>query len=229
MNMEPTGQFLVLNGLVFLAFALKGITGFGENLIMIPLFSWLMPLKEALPLTLVVVLAGDIVLCSQLYPFVKRNTLKAILVGAIPGLCLGVAGLTTVPDTILRISLGVLLVVYVAFAFIPIPAFKNGPIPVGWNYGAGLLGGLLSGLLGVGGPPVVSLLQHRGLSKGMFRATCVAAFLFFDLFRLGSYSLQGYMTPEAGLLGAALLPAFGAGAYAGFYLHRRLEERQLKA
>ena len=226
--MQTFYPFLLTSAVVFLAFALKGMTGFGENLVMIPLISLVMPVKAALPLTLVVVLVADAYLLYRLYPAIAWAETWRLILLAVPGVGLGSFGLTYLAEPTLKAGLGVLLIAYVLITFCQPRDATWHDCPRGTVYGAGLAGGGLSGLIGIGGPPVVAYLQRQKIPKAAFRATCVGVFLIFDLTRLGSYTAQGLLDMQTGLKGLALIPAFFAGTVAGFKLHKAVPEQKFQ-
>jgi uncharacterized membrane protein YfcA len=226
--MQAFYPFLLTSLVVFLAFALKGMMGFGENLVMIPLISLLMPVKTVLPITLIVVLVADFYLVYRLYPAIARKEALRIILLAIPGIGFGSFSLAYLAEPTLKAGLGILLIAYVLIAFFQPKGTRWRHWPRGMGYSAGLAGGSLSGLIGIGGPPVVAYLQCRQLPKAVFRATCVGVFLIFDLTRLVTYTAQGLLDAHAGLKGLALIPAFSVGIITGFKLHQAVPEQKFQ-
>jgi Sulfite exporter TauE/SafE. len=174
-------------------------------------------------------LVADAYLLYCLYPSMAWEEAWRLILLAVPGVGLGSFGLTYLEGPTLKAGLGVLLIAYVLIAFFQPKDAKAYHWPWGMVYGVGLAGGSLSGLIGIGGPPVVAYLQSRKLPKAKFRATCVGVFLLFDLTRLGSYSAQGLLDTQAGLKGLALIPAFFAGTVAGFKLHEVVPEQRFQS
>lgn len=221
--------------IVLLAFSLKAMTGFGENLLMVPLISFFLPLTQVLPITLVVVLVADLVLLVKLYKDVWWWYWRRMAAMAVIGVLLGGWGLANLTVALIEPLLGSLLILYALRAMLPLShkfLREMGLVshkPKAFTaYLAGLTGGGLSGLMGTGGPPVIAYLHWAGLSKAAFRATCVFTFLVFDLLRLVSYSWQGLFTEQTALTGISLLPAFAAGSLLGFRLHDAFPEQPFR-
>lgn len=210
---------------VFLAFSLKAMTGFGENLIMIPLISFFLPLPQVLPMTLVVVLVADGVLLYKLYDDIVWWYWKRMAGIAILGVFLGSFGLQELNAYLLEKLLGLIIILYAIISLLPGRSLSIKINKASGTYLAGLSGGVLSGIIGIGGPPVITYLNAQHLQKAVFRATCVVTFLVFDILRLGSYSYQGLMTLQTALTGLTLLPAFIAGTALGLRLHPLVPER----
>lgn len=222
--MPDIGILIITSLIVALAFLVKSTTGFGENLVMIPLLSLMLDLKVVLPLTLTIVLVADAYLLYSFHRDIHWQAFWRFLVPAIPGVLIGAWGLQSIQSDLLEPVLGILIMLYAFTVLIgPVSNSSGKPSPF-LNYTAGLLGGGLSGLLGIGGPPVIAYLNHLNIPKHVFRATCVMTFLSFDLFRLGTYSWQGYFTWDIFLYGLSLIPVFVAGSFLGMKLHNSLNE-----
>lgn len=225
--LEPQSLLLIAI-VVIVAFLIKSATGFGENLLMIPLLSLILDLKLVLPLTLTIVLVADGYLLYRFYAAIQWQVFWRFIIPALAGIILGTLGLQYIEEAILEKALGGIVIIYALTTLIwPFKPINNDSSKI-LNYAAGFFGGGLSGLLGIGGPPVIAYLTHHGVTKAVFRATCVITFLSFDLFRLVSYSWKGYFTMEIFLYGLALIPAFGIGSYLGIKLHPKLNEQLFK-
>ncbi len=104
------------------------------------------------------------------------------------------------------------------------PQNAPGKPPVMAPIFAGLLSGLFQGMLGIGGPPLVTYLKTRHLHKHAFRATLMLCFFSSNMLRVaGSLDLfqgetfWGYVLPA--------IPLFIGGSLAGRHLPRILSEK----
>ena len=89
---------------------------------------------------------------------------------------------------------------------------------------AGLAAGVLGGLFGTGGPPVIILLKAYRLGKSAFRSTLLWYFFLMSIIRGTAYLRAGVLTERELIAAAYLLPASVAGALLGMVLHRRIQE-----
>ena len=89
----------------------------------------------------------------------------------------------------------------------------------------GLASGLLGGLFGTGGPPVIVFLKTCRLDKHGFRATIIAYFFLMSVARGGSYVQQGLLQSEHALAALVLLPAAVSGTLIGMTTHDRVPEQ----
>jgi len=101
--------------------------------------------------------------------------------------------------------------------------------PLWLSLAIGLVSGVLGGLFGTGGPPVIILLRSYKLDKSAFRATILWYFFLMSLFRSGAYLQAGLLTFDVVMAGLWLLPTSIGGILIGMAVHRRVSERQFAA
>ncbi len=95
-----------------------------------------------------------------------------------------------------------------------------------WTIPVGFIAGVLGGLFGTGGPPIIVFLKSCRLPKGVFRATLLCYFLTMTGLRGITYVNEGLLTAQVLLAAAWLLPSSMVGALLGMMLHDRLSERR---
>ncbi len=123
----------------------------------------------------------------------------------------------------LLVALGAVLLV-VGGAFLLSPADRSWRWPKWVVAPVGLTSGLLTGLFGTGGPPLVLYYQFAGVDKAAFRGNLMAIFLLMTLIRVPSYAGMGLITTERLWSSLMVLPAVLVGAWLGNTLHLRIEE-----
>lgn len=201
---------------LFAAYLVRGMAGFGSGLIAVPLLSLIFPLPLVVPIIVLLDYLGS---ASQGLRNVRRIAWSDQLV-LIPFMLIGVAAglylLTGLPADILARSLGVFVIVYAIYQFLPLPPLRGSRI---FATVCGFLGGLGGTLFGTGGPFYVIYFNLRALERTAFRATFAVNFLIDGSVRLVAYLVIG-------LLGAQALPLLAVGlpfAAAGLYLGGRLQ------
>lgn len=199
--------------LLFLFFAsfVQGFSGFGFNLVALPLLGLSMPLSYAVPfLTLVSTYANVL----QLFQIRKKPDLKIILPLLISGLLfvpVGMYILLVVPDKILKICVGI-AIFFLAILLSRGFRFKKGSRFIQCIIG-GMLSGILKGATSIGGPPAVILLSNFDLDKESHKANLISYFFLVGLLALPAYfkanlftlpmfydSLKGLLVTLLGLL-----------------------------
>lgn len=201
---------------LFAAYLVRGMAGFGSGLIAVPLLSLVFPLPLVVPILVLLDYLGS---ASQGLRNVERIAWREQLV-LIPFMLVGVAGglylLKGLPTDVLARSLGAFVIVYAAYQFLPLPPLRGSRA---FATVCGFFGGLVGTLFGTGGPFYVIYFNLRALEKTAFRATFAVNFLIDGSVRLVAYLVMG-------LLGAQALPLLAIGlpfAAAGLYLGGRLQ------
>jgi hypothetical protein len=94
------------------------------------------------------------------------------------------------------------------------------------SVGAGIGAGVLHGLFGIGGPPIVLYLMARRVEKRLFIAAFGLIILALELPRILVYSWHGYWKSEALGLSLGALPPSLAGFALGVLARRRISEER---
>src|SRR5690606_17926373 len=97
--------------------------------------------------------------------------------------------------TLLKTALGALLILFSAYVLLRKPAWALASDRWSWLFGCGLFAGILGGLFGLNGPPLVVYGSLRRWSAPQFRATLQAYFLPASLIAIAGYWYQGLWTP----------------------------------
>ncbi|MEZ4869922.1 MAG: sulfite exporter TauE/SafE family protein [Caldilineaceae bacterium] len=212
---------------VFGAFFVRSLTGFGSALISIPLLALVFDLPLVVPLEAVLELAVTLLLFAQIYRAVDWPTLLPMMVGVTVGALAGVYLLTNVSSALLKQVLGVLILGYALYLWLRHEqmAQQRQHRPV-WALAAGGIGGIIGGTVGTSGPPYVMYLAYRLHDKGVLRATLTALFGFDGLWRIGVFAYHGLLTPATLWSALWLLPALTAGAILGHYAHLNVSQQR---
>jgi uncharacterized membrane protein YfcA len=126
------------------------------------------------------------------------------------------------PLFILTLLGGFLLVVGAVFLLLPEGRKVKWP---SWSAPvAGTISGLLAGMFGTGGPPLILFYRLAGLNKATFRGNLMAIFLVMTLVRLPSYAALGLITAERLWSTALVFPAVLIGAAVGNRIHLTISE-----
>ena len=131
--------------------------------------------------------------------------------------------LTTVDPKTLRLTIGVLLVIYSLYSLAR-PAFKpvQGGTPT--DFGVGIVNGLIGGLTGLGGIAVTLWCQLRGGSKDAQRAIFQPVMFATFVMSAVSFAVAGAFTVQTFKLYALALPVLIAGIWCGFGLYGKLND-----
>jgi uncharacterized membrane protein YfcA len=209
---------------VFAAFYVRAVIGFGSGLISVAFLSLLFPIKEVVPVVLLLDLLGSFVLGTYDFREIRWPELRWLVPGSLAGLVVGSFILADSDAQRLTFFLGVFILAYVFYAIALRPE-RLPRVGLAWGLPLGLLGGVVGSLYGGGGPPLVAFLQMRHLDKRAFRATFQGIALTDNIARMIIYiGLALLSLPLAGGALLLTLPVLG-GLWAGNHLHFRINER----
>jgi len=205
---------------VFVAYVVFGVTGFGASPITVPLLAYLFPLTFVLPLTGILDLASAVALGIHTRRQAIRKELLVLVPFTLLGLVLGVTLLIHLPRAVALRALGAFVCAYALYVIVP--RETRGPIGRGWAAPAGISGGVLGALFGVGGPPYVMYLAGRVTDPAAQRATISQMVIVSVGMRVVAFAIAGLLSRWAVWVAAMfLVPAAWAGVWIGHRVHAR--------
>ena len=209
--------------IIFLAYTVKGLSGFGSGLIAVPFLAFLFPLTFIVPVLGLLSYSGTIMQSVQLRKQVVWKDLLPLMPFTLLGIFIAIWLLVNVDANVLVRSLGVFVLLYSVYSLLPLPDLSGSRK---WAVVAGSCGGLVGALFGTGGPFYVVYLKIRRLNKGQFRATIAMIFLFDGGVRIAGYAINGLYTSQVLLLVAVLFPVLFLGMYVGHHLHIKIDQKR---
>ncbi len=221
-------EFLAVCLVLVAAEAIYVLLGFGAGLVAVGTLALLLPdVRDVVVLLLLVNLPAELFVVVTSWRSVAWRGVAVLMIGIALGIPVG-AWMLRWGDP------GVLLVVLGGFLLVAGSIFLASSVDRKWRWPGwvvapvGLTSGLLTGLFGTGGPPLVLYYQLAGLDKTAFRGNLMAIFLFMTLIRVPSYAGMGLITAERLWSSLMVLPAVLFGAWIGNSLHLRIEERTFR-
>lgn len=219
-------QFYLFTAVV-LSYLVKGLTGFGNTLVMAPMFSMVVAPQTTTPVDLLFSLPANAFLVWK-----ERRGLKWKVVGPLAGCVLignipGVLFLKTGNVALLKAILG-LVVICIGLEMLfrdKIPG-SDTVNPVVLTILGGF-SGFLAGMFGIGAP-MVAYVNKVATSNQAFRANLCCVFLIENVFRLLAYGYTGILTKAVFLTALLLASAVVAGMKLGFRLYNRLDEARVR-
>jgi uncharacterized membrane protein YfcA len=207
---------------LFVAYLVRGIAGFGSGLIAVPLLTLFSPVTVVVPVVVSLDYIGSVSQSIRnLHDIAWREQIVLV-----PFMLAGIGGglylLTAMPTWVLARALGVFVFGFGIYQLLPLPPMRGSRLAASY---CGVLGGLLGTLFGTGGPFYAIYLNLRGLERSTFRATFALNFLIDGGVRLVAYTVMGILNRDTLLHIALALPLVGAGLYAGGHVHIGLSQR----
>ena len=221
----PSTEVLVFAPLIiFLAYLIFGISGFGSTLIAVPLLAHVMPLKFVIPMVVVLDCVSAVSMGFKLRADVWKQEFLPMLPFLLVGLLIGAFVLLNLPAQWLFAGLGFFVVVFGCYyvignrSTVRLPRWTCAPI--------GLIAGTTSSAFGVGGPLYVFFFTARGATPEQVRATVPAVFSFTTVARIAIFISLGLYSRDIVIAALLLLPVMALGLWCGQRLHGRLSREQ---
>jgi len=208
--------------ILFFAFFVQTVTGFGSAMLAMPLLAGLIGIRTATPLFAMSAMIVQIVVWIRYREAFQLRSVWQLMVGAVVGIPLGVLALSAVPENIILTALGVLVLGYALYALLgpELPEIKHRE-RLGLTLG--FFSGLLSGAYNTGGPPFVIYGTASRWKPLEFKSNLQALFIVTEVVVIASHALKGNLTPTVFEYFLLTLPAAGLGIVAGFGLDRFLK------
>jgi uncharacterized membrane protein YfcA len=207
---------------LFFAYLVRGIAGFGSGLIAVPLLSLTFPVTSVVPVVVALDYVGSFGQGARNLDRIAWKEQFALVPFMVIGIGLGLFALRTVPAGILGKVLGGFVVVYAIYQMLPLPPLRA----AAWvAVVCGVLGGLVGTLFGTGGPFYAIYLNLRSLEKTAFRATFAANFMIDGGIRLVAYILLGLLSQHTLVVLLAALPVAAGALYLGGHIHTGVSQR----
>jgi len=216
-------ELAAIAGIVLLAYVMLGTSGFGSAVVGIPLLAHVVPLRYAVPLVLVLDVAGMLIQGARVRRQINRAEMKRLVPFMVLGIALGTTLLASLPQRALVATLGCLAVGYGLLNLI-----GGGParqLSAAWAVPAGVAGGTMGALFGTGGPIYIIYLSRRLADMTELRATITAVLVVSVATRVAIFAVSGLLQQDGLLLvAAAMLPVMFAGLNIGWRMHARLPQ-----
>jgi len=218
-------QFAVTCLVLGVAQAVYVLFGFGSGLIALGVLALVFPsVQDIVVMILVISLPAELWVVWISRRHVPWREVALIGAGIVAGVPVGTWVLRQGEANFLIAALGWFLIL-TGLAFLALPAERAVRWPRWTAPPVGALGGLLSGMFGTGGPPVIIYYRLGGADKTVFRGSLMAIWMLVSLTRLPSYAAAGLLTAPRLWSGLAILPAVLLGGWAGHRIHLEISER----
>lgn len=231
--MLDIGQMLPLMLVAFLAALLSGTIGFGGGIILLPVLSHTVGVKDAVPILTAVQIVSNASRATFSFHEIEWRLVRRFVMASVP--CSLVGGLMFVhlnKEYVLKL-MGVILLCYVA-AMITTSRGKRKEqekLPDGgrWFLPTACLVGLLSGLIGTAGPIGAAAFLSCNLSPAGYIASDAISSLIMHGSKLTLYSNLMNLPMHDWVIAASLSVATMVGSFCGKALTEKLSEKAFRS
>jgi uncharacterized protein len=210
-----TADLIAVGLIVTLAAMVQITAGFGFSLSAVPLLALVIDTKTASMLAAILSLVTSLIQAYQGRAHTQWSILRNLLPASFLGMPFGLLLFSLASDRALRLFLGVSTLAMVLLLMRGVDLSKAGRRA---DWLAGSASGVLSTSLNTNGPPLVFLLQARGLNPDQFRATITSALSVMAIVSvIGRVAVGGFTTTVRSALVVAPV-ALAVGTWCGFQL-----------
>jgi len=194
----------------------RGFSGFGSAMAMMPVLAALYGPQTAVAVSLIAELGLSVPLLPAAIRLVDWRQIGILITAAALATPLGAYLLLTLDPAIIRPAMSAIILAAVAI------------LAFGWRYtgranaaatlGTGAFSGLLNGLAGMAGPPVIFYYLAGGAAAARMRASLIVYFALIDLVAVAALAVGGAV--DGAVLGksALLMAPLLAGVWLGAHL-----------
>jgi uncharacterized membrane protein YfcA len=204
--------------IILLAAFMRGVTGFGFAIAAVPLMSLVMEPRLAIGVSILLPLPSGLMDLARAWPASYRRVMPRLIGGAVVGTPIGMLMLGVIAADLQRMIVAAAAFYALAAVYLFKDPEKLGPL--GRPIPAGLASGLLNGLAGMPGPPMVAYILTQPIPAVMARASLIVFFLMTGIVGGASGLATGVITQGSALASLLCLPLFLLGNGVG----RRLFE-----
>jgi uncharacterized membrane protein YfcA len=216
---------------VLAGYALRGATGFGAGLVIIPMLAFVMPFEVVVPLLSAMGIfasSGQAWHQRRHLDATSRKALVALLGWSMVGVTLGLTLFAVLASRLLLNLFGVFLAAYALWSLRP-HAPSHAEPRRGVIAASGISGSLVATLFGgMAGPFFAVYLDALRLGRARFRATMSTVLFLLSIVRVAGYGGLGLYDARVAALLVVLMPVMVVGMVVGERLHQRLSDARFQ-
>ncbi|CAQ85984.1 MULTISPECIES: sulfite exporter TauE/SafE family protein [Photorhabdus] len=199
---------------VFFAYLVFGMAGFGSALIASPILAFYIPVAKIVPLLALIDLTAAVINLAREGKKTEFSEIKLVIPLMIIGSLIGATILLMARPNVLVLVLGLFVVFYSLYSLFVSKTYRQFPIKAAIPFGLG--GGIFSALFGSGGFLYAIYLAGRIPDKEVFRITQTTLIGFSTMTRVIIFIVMGfYLDTSFLLLILVFIPAMLLGVYLG--------------
>ncbi|MGH7413127.1 MAG: sulfite exporter TauE/SafE family protein [Candidatus Rokuibacteriota bacterium] len=217
----PPDSLILVALVIFAGYLIFGVTGFGASPITIPVLVHVLPLVFVLPLAALLDFGSALALGFHTRRQADTREILTLVPFTLVGLTLGVTLLVRLPRHATLLALGLFVCGYALHVMLRRETTRR--LTRWWAAPAGLVGGVVGALFGMGGPPYVAYITGRIPDPAAQRATISHMVILNVGLRVVAFALAGLLSSRALWIAVAwLLPVAWTGVWVGSRVHLRV-------
>ena len=205
------------------SFFAQSLMGFGGGLLSIPLLSLFMPVQDAVTIVILYQFSMGM-LIFKTHKQTGWQHIRRLIPAMVVGVILGLVFLKYVPGDAVRLLLAAYIALHLLRTHTNIDPLKT-IIERGGAWLSGLLGGVIQGTIGGGGPAFILYLKDKAKNSAEFRANVLAILFLSNIPRIAGSFAADFVTKDLILLGLIAYPGFLLSLFLGQKLHDKIPQK----
>lgn len=215
---------LFILSIIFFATLVRSTFGFGGALVSVPLLIFFIPIEIAVPLCVLISFFIAAFIIVQDKKQVHFNSAKWLILFAALGIPFGLLLLIYGNESLTKLTLGLLLIVYSVYSLFSKNKFRLKTNHKYWLFLCGFFSGVLGGAYGFNGPPLVIYGNMSQWKAKDFRATLQAYFIIASLLGMFAFWYQGLWVWDVSYYFLISIPVIIPAILIGRYFNNRLKD-----
>lgn len=206
---------------VGVATCMASIFGFGEALLLVPILTPLMGLKQAVILVSLFAAVLNIVIVAKDWRKIRFRSILPLLLAAACCVPIGIYIIKNIESPIFKQILGVIIIAFSAYRLSGKKGLSLQNDRWAWLFGA--VAGTMGGAYNIAGPPAVMYATLRGWDPATFRASLQGFFMPLSLLIVINHLAVGNYDQMSMIYFAWAFPLMVIGIVAGNIIHHRIQ------
>ncbi len=205
---------------LFVAFLIRTVFGFGDSMIAMPFLTILLGIKTAAPFLAVISFASCVAIIWKDREKFSLKGIKRLIFFTAIGIPIGIYYMGGANENLIKIVLALIIMAFAAFRLLnpSVIHLKNDR----WAPIFGLLSGILGGAYNTNGPPIIVYGAARRWDSLEFRSTLQGVFLPTNLFIIIGHAVAGNYSIKVFVCLGWSVPAFVAALLLGNWVKERI-------
>lgn len=219
-------QILGVIAAMGVASIVQSLSGFGFALMAVPLMSLSVDVRHAVVVSTIVAMGTTCVHAWKERAHADESVARRLVIASFVGMPIGLVAFVLVPQATMKIVLGVVVVA------ITVLLHRGVSIPADSRRHEWFLGGasgVLATSLSTNGPPLVFLLQARGMTPEEFRGTISRVFAVVNVVTLVMFLAAGEVHLDTVVLSLWVVPVVVVCTWFGYRLRPALDAARFRA
>ncbi len=219
---ESTEMMVYYVIVLFCAYFIRGIAGFGSALIAVPLLTLKLDFLVVVPVIAVLDYLASLGQGLKDRRYISFPDLWPLFPFTFIGVCLGVYLLSRLETRVMALCLAMFILSFAVYSLLPVKEHRGGRK---WAMPAGFMGGVVGAIFGTGGPFYVIYFRLRGLDKTRFRATISISFVVDGSLRILGFIFSHVLNLRMGVLILCSIPLIWFGMFVGGRIHTNMTQQ----